>query len=421
MKNIIIIYPHWPPSNLAGVHRARLIANFLPELGWHPIMLCVKEEFYEETLDPDIIKTVAPEIEIIKTDASPVLHLFGKRLVGDLGIRAFRQLYNAALEIARTRAIDFIWIPIPSWYPALLGPLLHRKTGIPYGIDYIDPWVSQLAPYDRVFSRAWWVKQLAKLLEPIAVKKASIISGVSTPYYQPVLDRNFQNKSIVHVGMPYGFDPGDHQIHLKNIDYPWPTDGSVEPYVYAGAFLPQSFRFIQGLFLSIARLRRENNWPEKAHFYFLGTGFYGGTTIADYARQAGVSELVTEIRQRFPFLHIQQFLRSAKGVIIIGSTERHYTASKTFQCLLSHRPVWAIFHEASTAADILEKCQADRYLVYYKDNIDEAQLDEKIYQKLKAYFHQVSKWQPDLNPLNSYSSKVSAESLINSIEAVLSK
>ena len=27
MKRILIIYPHWPPSNLVGVHRVRLIAN----------------------------------------------------------------------------------------------------------------------------------------------------------------------------------------------------------------------------------------------------------------------------------------------------------------------------------------------------------------------------------------------------------
>ena len=48
MKNMLIIYPHWPPSNLAGVHRARLISNFLPDFGWHPIVLTVKEIYYEE-------------------------------------------------------------------------------------------------------------------------------------------------------------------------------------------------------------------------------------------------------------------------------------------------------------------------------------------------------------------------------------
>lgn len=402
------------------MHRARLIANFLPELGWHPIVLCVKEEFYEEEPDPDIQKTVAPEVEVIKTEAYPVLKVWGKRVIGDIGLRAFRQLYQAALTIARNRSIDFIWIPIPSWYPALLGRLLHRKTGIPYGIDYIDPWVFQLAPYQKTFSRAWLAHQLATILEPLAVKDASLISGVSTAYYQPVLDRNFSDKPVAHVGMPYGFDPRDHQIEMEGIDYPWPTDGSVEPYIYAGAFLPQSYRFIQALFLATARLRRENRWPKAARFYFLGTGFYGGTTIADYARQAGVKDVVIEIQQRFPFLHIQQFLRSAKGVVIIGSTEKHYTASKTFQCLLSGRPVWAIFHEASSAADILRQCQANPYLVQYVDSMPAYQLNEYVYETLKAYLYPDKDWRPNLRPLQAYSAKVSAKALANEIETVIS-
>jgi hypothetical protein len=58
MKNILIIYPHWPPSNLAGVHRARLIANFLPEFDWHPIILTVDPDYYEEKPDWDMLKTV---------------------------------------------------------------------------------------------------------------------------------------------------------------------------------------------------------------------------------------------------------------------------------------------------------------------------------------------------------------------------
>jgi hypothetical protein len=69
MKNILIIYPHWPPSNLAGVHRARLIANFLPEFDWHPIILTVDPDYYEEKPDWDMLKTVNQEIEVIHVKA----------------------------------------------------------------------------------------------------------------------------------------------------------------------------------------------------------------------------------------------------------------------------------------------------------------------------------------------------------------
>lgn len=416
MKKLLIIYPHWPPSNLAGVHRPRLISNFLPDFNWHPVVLTVKEQYYEEPHDPDLVKTVATSTEVIKTDAYPVLRLFGRRLIGDIGLRGFLQLYRAASKIIQNRQIDFVWIPIPSFYVSLVGRMLHEEFGIPYGIDYIDPWIRPLAPYQRIFSRAWWSLQIAKLLEPVAVRKASLISGVSTPYFQAVLDRNFKDKPIAHTDMPYGFDPNDHQIVLDNIDYPWPTDGSEKPFVYAGAFLPQSYRFIESLFWAVAELKNEGLWPNGAHLYFLGTGQYGGKSIVGYAQQARVADAVTEIRDRFPFLHIQQFLRSAKGVLIIGSTEKHYTASKTFQCLLSGRPIWSIFHRESSAADIMQRCKADSYLALYHDSMSATQLKSIVYTSLSDYLRQSKGWNPELQPLKAYSARMSAQKLVEAIE-----
>ena len=48
MKTLLIIYPHWPPSNLVGVHRVRLLVNEMPAQGWKPIVLTVDPEDYEE-------------------------------------------------------------------------------------------------------------------------------------------------------------------------------------------------------------------------------------------------------------------------------------------------------------------------------------------------------------------------------------
>lgn len=419
-KQVLIIYPHWPPSNLAGVHRARLIANFLPELGWHPIILTVDERFYLEPLDPDITKTVSPQVEVIKTKANLPVKAFGKHLIGDIGIRAFNFLRKEALRIIKERAIDFIWIPIPSWYPALLGRYLFARTKTPYGIDYIDPWVSQLADYDRPFSKAWWTLQLAKILEPIAVKKASLISGVSTPYYQPVLDRNFKNRTVAHVGMPYGFDPNDHQVKLPNIKTPWQVESnSTKPLIYAGAFLPKSHLFVDCLFKAIHQLRREKKWNEKVKLFFVGTGNYKGRSIADYASINQVQDVVVEIRERFPFLHILNFLSEAFGVMVIGSTESHYTASKTFQALLSERPVFAVFHQDSSAVQILEQANAANYLVRYSEQQKIDQLINQFKENFYNYINQTDKWEPNLSVLNDYSAEASAKDLVKQLDKLL--
>jgi len=414
MKNILIIYPHFPPSNLAGVHRARLISNFLHDFDWNPIVLTVKSDYYEEKPDFDIIKTVNSKTEIIYTDAKKI----GKiRFVGDIGLRAFKFLKKEALNIISKRKIDFIWIPIPSFYVAILGRILYNKTKIPYGIDYIDPWVRDIS--NRKNWRAVLSNFVAKILEPYSVKKASLISGVSTNYYQPVLERNFKNKKIEHVGMPYGFDPNDHKIKIENITYPWNKYSNCKPIVYAGAFLPLSGYFTEILFKNIKQLIVENKFDKNIKFFFIGTGNYFHKSITQYAQESGIQHLVIEIRERFPFLHILNFLSNSFGVMIIGSTEKHYTASKTFQSLLSEKPVFSIFHSESSAVEIMQECNADNFTVKYSESINKELFANDIKDKFLSFINNSETWKPDLSKLEKYSAKESAKKIVEAIEKVI--
>ena len=179
MKKVLIISPHFPPSNLTAVHRARFFARHLTKFGWEPTILTVHEKFYEEKLDHNLEKLVPQNIRIEKVNAIPV----GKpRLIGDIGLRAFFSMYKKAKTLVRQQKIDFVYIIIPSFYGALWGRWLHFTTGVKYGIDYIDPWVHEFAGFKKKMSRAWWATKVSGLLEPIAVKHASLITGVAESY-----------------------------------------------------------------------------------------------------------------------------------------------------------------------------------------------------------------------------------------------
>ncbi len=414
MKKILIIYPHWPPSNLAGVHRARLIANFLPELGWQPLVLTVKSEFYEETPDWDMLKTVSPDIQVYYTDAKTVRK---PRIIGDIALRAFNNLKKEALKIIAAQKPDFLWIPIPSFYTAILGRILHDKTGILYGIDYIDPWIRDISK--RRNMRAILSLQIARLLEPYAVKNASLISGVSENYYRQVLERNFRNRLLEHVAMPYGFDPHDHEIVLENIELPWQNIANCKALVYAGAFLPNAAYYTQKLFALIKEQIDKALWDKNMHLFFLGTGNYPHKSITEFAKEAGISVQVHEIRQRFPFLHILNFLSKAYGILVIGSTEEHYTASKIYQSLLSTRPIFAVFHQNSSVCEVLEECNAANYLVKY---IHEG-LETVFVQNLTTIWTKFStkklEWQADLSTLNKYSARNSALKLVEAMNRIV--
>lgn len=413
IKNVLIIYPHWHPANLAGVHRPRLIGNFLLEFGFKPIVLTVKEEFYEEKADAEFEKTFRNHYEVYRVSAFRI----GKtRLIGDIGLRAFVQLYKEARTIIKSQNIDFIWIPIPSFYTSLLGRMLHNKTKVPYGIDYIDPWVRDLN--NQLNLRAILSQAVARILEPIAIKKASLITGVATPYYEPIFKRNVFAKKPIHAGMPYGFDPKDHELKLESVTLPWSTDKDCKPWVYAGAFLPNSHLFIQALFKCISILKLNNLWDERIKLYFLGTGAYPAKRITAYAKEYGLEDIVVENRNRYPFLHILNFLSSAERIMLIGSTERHYTASKTFQCLLSNKPLFGVMHTESSAHQIITDCMAADFLISYQEGDNQGTLVNKMYNALVKLQGNIE-WNPDLQPLEKYSARQSASVLANCIEEAI--
>ncbi len=411
LKNILVIYPHWPPSNLAGVHRPRLISNFLREFDWNPIILTVDSKYYEEKLDFDMLKTVNEAQTVYYTRAFKISK---PRLVGDIGLRAFPFLFFKALEIIKEQEIKFVWIPIPSFYTSILGRFLYSKTKIPYGIDYIDPWIRDIK------SRADWRHRLSNLLarwlEPFAVKKAALISGVSKEYYDPMIKRNFSTTGICNVAMPYGFDARDHDLPTFKEHLPWSIHDKV--WLYAGAFLPNSRIFIETLFKIISRLRDLGTWSLDYKLFFIGTGDYKGKTIAAYASEYGLPGIVTEIRDRFPYLAVLNLLKKAHTVMIIGSTESHYTASKVYQSLLSNRPIWGVLHGNSSAVRVLQECEADDFLVRYDADLEESELERLFLKSITDRLNH-HRWKLDLQKLDKYSARSSAKALVDKLEQIL--
>ena len=127
MKKVLVIYPHWPPSNLVGVHRVRLIANHLKAFEWAPTVLCVDEKDYEEPLARETNQLVNPEVCVVKVRARKPLKVWGKRLVGDIGLRGLRALYKQAKCLLQEERFDCIWISIPT-----------PRLGFPLAVESVD-------------------------------------------------------------------------------------------------------------------------------------------------------------------------------------------------------------------------------------------------------------------------------------------
>jgi hypothetical protein len=426
LKKLVLVAGHFVPSNLASVHRSRLWAQHLREFGWEPILVTTHFDYYEEKLDWALADLVSPDFRVVRTKALPTRPL---RVVGDVGIRAFAWHLHALGELARNGEMDFLHITIPSNYSSLLGTVVHRRYGIPFGIDYNDPWVVDDWPPARVrFSKAWFSAKLARVLEPIAVHDAALITGVAPLYYEQVLVRHpYLRQQAVTAAMPYGgsehdfdavrdakrplflFDPSDGRFHL----------------LYAGTMWPPAYPILDRLLAGIAHLRaRDPIVADKLRVHFVGTGRSvddpQSHQVMPMAERHGVSSLVDEHPTRISYVDVLAHLQQSSANLIIGSLEPHYTPSKVFQLVQARRPVFAMLHEASTASAFLRESHAGTQMTFDAGTLPEpAHVAEVLGRLISEPDYDAARVRWEL--LDEYSARASARKLVSAIEAVLDR
>ena len=362
-KRVALVSGHFPPSNLVGAQRARLWSRYLPEFGWEPIVVTGDPERYEERPDPDLERLVAPGVRVIHAATLPTRPV---RLVGDIGVRAFCGCYRALAALAAAREIDFVLVTIPSNFLAPVGRLIHRRYGVPYGIDYQDPWLNPGPGVDKPFSRAWGAHHLGALLEPWAVREAALITGMAPGYVAGMLERNpaVAEKAVLAY-MPMGSAPEDFApvrgLHRAPFLFE-PGDGRFHM-IYAGALLPAGFVVLDAFLAGLHMLRETS--PEVAarlRVHFVGTGMSPddrqGHQVLPRARRAGVEDMVSEHPHRIGYVDTLNHLMHSDAILVLGSTEPHYTPSKVFQAMMSRRPVFAMLHEKSTAVAMIRTAHA---------------------------------------------------------------
>lgn len=423
LKQVIIVAPQFPPGNLTAGHRARYFAMHLPKFGWEVKILSVKPRFYEEALDYELEKLLPADLEVIRTNAIPTRPL---RLIGDIGIRSFWWHYRELCRLVREERIDLIYIPIPPNYSALLGPVIYKRFGIPYAIDYIDPWVHPWPGCEKAFSKAWASYHAGRLLEPIALKHVRLITAVAPGYYKGALERYGWLDESCCLAMPYGAEESDFR-YLNNHPRPpylfSPNDGDLH-IVYAGAMLPRAYTTLKALFQGILMVGEKNpSIAQRLKFHFIGTGSNPSDpesfNIMAYAREDRLTGIVNESPARIAYLDVLNHLRHAHAVLILGSSEPHYTPSKVFQAVLAQRPVLALLHSKSTAVDVLNKSNAGRVVSFDEKRPVETCIAEISRALEEIASHRYSEKEVNWNVFRMYSAETVAKGLAEAFDQIL--
>ena len=211
-RRVLILGAEFPPSILPPALRVRFFANHLPAYGWHPIVLTVDPAFYEQSIDPAGLDLIAEEVEVIRTPALPAR--WTRRLgFGDLGLRTLWHHRRVVRQLSKHGDIDALLVPVPHFYPMVLGRTAHR-FGVPYLIDYSDPWVDdswRRLPRSQRLPKRRWSDLLSRLLEPYSLAHVRHLIGVSQATVDRIAERYPRLAQVPTSEIPMGGEPADFE------------------------------------------------------------------------------------------------------------------------------------------------------------------------------------------------------------------
>ncbi len=272
---------------------------------------------------------------------------------------------------------DLIYFSTTVFLTMSLASRWQRRFGVPYVLDFQDPWLNDYyqrsptvqPPGGRLKYR--FARLMAQRQEPKAMHQVSHIISVSPEYPKTLHERYPWLRNDQFTVLPFGAPETDFemlpQFHIQQSVFD-PSDGK-RHWVYVGRGGKDMSLALRSLFRAI-QLERQRN-PEAwnaVRLHFVGTSYAprdrAEKTVEPIAQEFGVADLVEEYPTRLPYFESLQILVDSDAILLIGSDDPSYTASKLYPCILARRPIFAIFHQQSSVVEILRRCQAGRAITF---------------------------------------------------------
>ncbi|HSI06972.1 MAG: hypothetical protein ACAH89_04760 [Rariglobus sp.] len=359
MRRVLIVSPHFPPVNAPDMQRVRLALPYLRALGWEAVVLAVEPDSVEgAVIDPLLAQTYPSDTRVIRVRGlSP--RLTRPLGIGSLWWRCRGALRRAGDSLLHRERFDLVFFSTTQFDAFTLGPRWRKRFNVPFIVDYQDPWVNDY--YSETHTRPpgghlkfWFSQFTARRREPAVLRAASGVVSVSAAY-GPSLQRRYPWLPSSRVQtIPFGTAPGDLEIarHHPPIAALVPVGDGNFHHVYVGRCGPDMAVALAVLFRAFKSFLTSHPVEAARHrFHFIGTGYapppLGRHWVLPVADREGVSSHVCEHCYRVPYFDALHWLSRADALMVIGSDDPTYSASKIFPYLFARRPVITLAHEQS--------------------------------------------------------------------------
>jgi hypothetical protein len=385
--HLLLVSPRFPPSSAADSQRLRLLLPHLASQGCSAEVLAVDPACCPEGLDPwqaEHLPTAVP-IHRVRGLSRRWARLLG---LGSIEARSYRALARAGSRLLRRKHFDVVYFSTTAFGCFRLGPLWKHRHSVPFVLDYQDPWVNdhyrrhpEITPPGGQFKYAV-VDRLHRLQEHRVLRHAAGVTAVSAAYPAQLVARYPFAAAIPSLVLPFPGSEEDFQ-HLDAISsnqLPFdPHDGLIH-WVSIGRGGADLHTALSGLFEALAR-HAPAELRQRLRLHFLGTSYApagrGIPSIAPLAARFGLDAIVEERTDRLPLSLTLATLKAADALLVLGSNDPAYTASKLVPYLLARRPLLAVMHEQSLVCELVQRCGGAQ-LVRFSSATPTAVLSERI-------------------------------------------
>jgi hypothetical protein len=365
---ILIISPNFPPINTPDHQRIRMSLPYFEEFGWEPVVLTIRPDPDDGRSDRTLTQTIPSQISIERISALPanITRYLGFR---SLSLRCLPNLLVAGDRLLKNQHFDLIYFSTTIFTTLVFAARWRDRFKIPYVLDFQDPWLNdyyernQIPPPGGKF-KFGSSQLLARWFEPIAVSKASHIISVSPEYPKTLMERYPALAPDQFTILPFAASERDFELlpTLQIQQRIFNRTSGKKHWVYVGRGGDDMGLSLRALFLAIQthRLTNPEIWQQIA-LHFVGTSYvdnFQDKKIEAIAQEYEIGDLVTEYPQRVPYFEALQILVDSDVILLMGSDDAGYTASKIYPCILARTPIFAIFHEQSSVVEVLQTCEA---------------------------------------------------------------
>jgi glycosyl transferase family 4 len=353
MKRILIVSPHFPPTNAPDHQRVRMSLPYYAECGWQPTVLAVDAACVEAPLDPWLMATLPSEVPVHRVRAWPVA--WTRRIgLGNIAYRSWFQLAAAGRRRLQKERFDLVYFSTTQFIATLLGARWWKRFGVPFVIDIQDPWRTDY--YERPGSPrppgGWkyrFARWQAARLEESAWRQAAGFISVNEEYLAQLRARYPWFTRRPAAVIPFGAPETDFAVvrdHPEIAPAFARVPGTIHV-VSVGAIGPIMRRALECLFRGVRALREtEPALAARLRFDFVGTSYAPASlavpSVRPLADEFGVGDLVCEQPIRVGYFTAIQTLLAADAIVIPGSDDPAYNPSKIGASFLALKPTLAL-------------------------------------------------------------------------------